>query len=1512
MARGPLPPLDDQCLLVQAGLAYLIRSNELSHMNPRAAESLQNWMPTLVWLLDRLPRVATAFLDMNLMCLEALSRWHAGALHLESEQVLAIIRALHVSGKAGIPSFVALTQLRLSLHHLYDRAPAGLGHEPSRLKVLEATEWLHNERFGPGLFDGERTRSRLAREQLHARNWQLQSLDDLRLLTDLVTTPQEQDFVIAHLWQHAQQPSSLEPPARMQAAVLLCKYAALTAWTLEPTAWTQIPSQEKALDLGWACASLLSHVSAPQPMDANELFAGAAPILGSPLLESGHARKGWEQVADLLLEGVEKQAYRVENALLLTLLKAHTNMTRLGAQAANALVHLYIQRPKYRSAILELLARYDPVRAQSILNECLELDQHNQRELQVQSLQEALADKGLRYDWRNTSGGSFDGSVPEGLWVKSGTYAEEEHFQYLLEIAQVTPHAEECWRHLAFIAFHHPHFGLYATRGGSFQVAYGSQLSISCQTSSVRNTLALKLLEGHLVRHFSPQDGSAIRFEGAVLKIDPTKINAYEIKQCVEIFFGPLQILEEMDGQPEWLLRDGGTPFYQFLPSLPYARAWLNPQGVLRLLLIMESESKVHLAQLDRFFLKHFELLPADRADRLIKLTTDAQMPMAAYERHRLGQNIVTALQMAGMSKRAWNAAKTLMALYAETDLIGLPQQPTATLSPLQLQIRSLLLRAAWERLGPTGPHVESFGEAFRTMAFAAPADSAVYDYLDWVQRVVLANPSEAPRILESLPAPRTCHDILQRCELKWIGLDAQSWRSVTWSVGPYGWHDESWTPSVDGRPVRFRMPFHSAIREKFSRKLSEAEAIHLCIVNSRHLEPAEVPRVSAVVRTFFENQFCTRSLGSEFLTLNSSPVGDILEGLLPLISSLFLANAREAFAWTLDLARMVAGRYPEVASKLLDQVPFDLRDAHPEWEMARSVQGVDPGTTAATGLPAPLVKDALALADSSQTLRSSVGLSIDELGEITLVDDSASSIEYRELLLNFVEQSRQIDQPTPVKKCLQDLEATMGLLQQMQCRDPLALIRQILESEEADILRLIGDGRINCRQDLHAAPDLCGVRARWRLAADITEAEAEWIDAFVTTLLWSSEPAGMSLLHVLICHERLDIALRRKISGDVLTFWQRDAPRKAGDGGWAGLLLLLEHFGLLTDAATKRRADGLRTALLQRWHEHEGGEMPVALAMGLLSSQLAAGEPDQETLPTLETLLRKSRGQPQGDRIAIWVMRRLHDLDNKKARQIERNFRNPLIDDTRTTVEGLLSRYGIRDPRYDELNSDEQDNISRLVTLWAACANDPNDGSKAIHHLRSSFNPFALRNDSDACVIRAATFAKVGFALPGGSPDSRLLADEWTRIEIWHGLNSSMRADIAHAFLKKFAQEELAPNLEDEWEIASKLASIGSNVIGATYPQLQLTKYFTDTLNKVSRDGRYGFRHSFLLGNAVDLCEKWKTSFPDSDWYRILLPATEAAVRRAVNDVGVTEVDNHSVDPRSYLERIEKMKRDL
>jgi len=34
-------------------------------------------------------------------------------------------------------------------------------------------------------------------------------------------------------------------------------------------------------------------------------------------------------------------------------------------------------------------------------------------------------------------------------------------------------------------------------------------------------------------------------------------------------------------------------------------------------------------------------------------------------------------------------------------------------LSPLQLQIRSLLLRAAWDRLGPTGSHVESFGEAF-------------------------------------------------------------------------------------------------------------------------------------------------------------------------------------------------------------------------------------------------------------------------------------------------------------------------------------------------------------------------------------------------------------------------------------------------------------------------------------------------------------------------------------------------------------------------------------------------------------------------------------------------------------------------------------------------------------------------------------------------------------------------------------------------------------------------------
>ena len=943
-----------------------------------------------------------------------------------------------------------------------------------------------------------------------------------------------------------------------------------------------------------------------------------------------------------------------------------------------------------------------------------------------------------------------------------------------------------------------------------------------------------------------------------------------------------MQILEEeMGGQAEWLLRNSETPFYHFLPSLIDAPAWLNPQGILRLLLSMESQSNTPLPNSDRFFLKHFDSLPADRADRVLKLATGSVVPMTAAERHLLGKDIITALLTAGMTKRAWDAAKALMVLYAESDLIGLPQQSTSMLSPLQLQIRSLLLRAAWERLGPTGSHVESFGEAFRTMAFSASTDFARDNYHDWSRQKALANPEEVPRILKSLPAPRTCRD-LSRDDLKWTYLDGLSWRSVTWSLGPYGWHDERRAPSVDGKPVRFQMPYHSALVERLGWQPSAEEAIKACMGRWRHLEPAEVPRISAAARTYFENRFCNRLPGSELLTLKSdSHAAYTLEALLPLISSLFLSNTREAFSWTLDLARMAADKYPNEASKLLDQVPFDIRDAHPEWEMARPVPGSAPNTAAAPGL---LVKDALALADSLQILRVSVGLRIDELGEIKVVDASApSSVEYRQLLLYFIKQSQQIERPLPPEKCLHYLEAAVGLLQQMRCKDPLALITQIIESEETEILRLIGDGRISCRLDPCAAPDLCGIRVRLQLPADITPDEVEWVDAFVTTLLWASEPAGMSLLHELVCKEGLGMALRSRIIGDVLKFWEHDAPRKAGDRGWAGLLLVLEHHGLITDAVTKDGADGLRRTLLRRWREGKGGQMPLTIAMGLLSSQLAAGDADQETLPALETLFLRSRQQPEAyaHRIAMWVMRRLHDLDGNEARRLESDLRSKgalrLVGDMRQAVEYVLNEHGVRDPRRDALPSDNRDMIGNLVTLWAASAPNPVDGSMALQHLDQSFRPIGPKLDSKAIVIQAATFARVGLALPGDNPDSRLLADRWVALETQDDIHSAMRADIAYAFLRKFAKERLpfTAKLADEWRIAGKLESMASDAVIATYPQLELADYLVG----VFRDGKSAFFDDVTLERAVSLCEKWKAQCPD--WYKIMLPVTKAAVQR-------------------------------
>ncbi|VTU24042.1 hypothetical protein RA8CHR_02853 [Variovorax sp. RA8] len=295
-----------------------------------------------------------------------------------------------------------------------------------------------------------------ARTMLEARNWQPQSLDDLRLSIELIATPEEQRRLIDHLLQYAQQPAALEPRACVQAAALLCHCAARNTGLLDPDPGAPGPSLDWALELAWTCASLLSSTSKERQLEADDLFAGAALILGNPVLKGGPARKQWECVGDSLLTGFDEQVYRVKNEMLLQLIEAHVRVARLGKRSADALVELYRQEPEHRPAIvkvLESLASLEPGHAKTVLKNCLEADQRNRRDQQVLALKKTLRELGFDYDWLEISGGLSTASH-FNLLLKSGPhwYVEEEHRHYLEEVARITD-PKECAGLLAFLAF---------------------------------------------------------------------------------------------------------------------------------------------------------------------------------------------------------------------------------------------------------------------------------------------------------------------------------------------------------------------------------------------------------------------------------------------------------------------------------------------------------------------------------------------------------------------------------------------------------------------------------------------------------------------------------------------------------------------------------------------------------------------------------------------------------------------------------------------------------------------------------------------------------------------------------------------------------------------------------------------------------------------------------------------------------------------------------------------------
>lgn len=1352
LLRTFAPSLDDVSALAQAGLAYLLRSDALLSTNLQARKNLEDLVRILVGLLDQSPGSATASRDVQLMCLEVLGRWRATALHLDPEQVLCILRSLDVSGQeAGVPPFVARMELGLALHHLHDTVAAHSGDRPNSLELLEKIAGLHEDWFEHGSFRRERTMSGRARTMLEVRNWQPQSLDDLRLSIELIATPQEQRRVIEHLLQYAQQPFALEPEVCVRAATLLCHCTARNPDALAPAAWTAAPLLDTTLELAWTCARLLSRVPEAGQHEADDLFAGAALVLGSPRLEPGPAREQWECVGDLLLKGFEERAYRVENDMLLQLFEAHVRVPRLDELAARALIQLYLQDFECRPAILkvlETLASRNSSQAKAALKECLEADR--------------------------------------------------------------------------------------------------------------------------------------------------------------DFLLGVLEVLREMDG--EWLLGRANPLLDRFLPSLADAPAWLNPQGIVRLLLRMEDESHERVKPLDTFFLDNLEWLPCDRIDRVLQLPTHYLGLPNAPERLRLTERSIAALLAAGLTGRARDAAKRSLDTFApEIDLVALLQQSTAGLTLWQLRARSLLLRAAWDRLGPTGSHVEPFAKAFSALAHAAATDEAVHDYLDWVQS--FAKPEELPELLKALPVPRTWHGMLRQREISWRRFDEFSWRSVTWSLARPGWHDEQQYLSLNGKPVLFRMPFHSALVAKFGGRLTEAEVVNLCIVHSRHLEPAEVPRVAAAVRTWFESLLSMRGpepglptpsdllseeilrdlLNEKFIPqdarekfeqmlaelqeLTGSPHEDLLRGLPHLIPLFFQANVREALEWTLGMARLLADRYPDVATKLLNQVPFDAREGQPEWEsLSLRVQGLAPKAPAAAGLPVPLVKDALGPTDPFQV-------------RPTPYASASSSVEYVNLLQEYVGQIQKTEPSgmastggapiTLAEQCLQDLETAVGLLQQVQCRDPLSLIRGIVQSKAAPILQLIGSGRIGCRVNPGDAPDFCGVRARWQLPRDLKVHEADCVYALATGLVGSSELAGMSLLQALLCQESLEPSQRNRIIDGMFKLWNLNIPAASGtDGAWAGMLLVLELRGLLTEETRQR---GVRATLLQRWRA--GSDMPVLAAMALIRPSRDSNGSDPETLPTLETLFKRSRGLPDADRIAMWVMRRLHDLDGKEVRDVENRLRSegaaPLFDDAKKIAEEQLRILGIGDPMNYELDPSILEETNHLIGLWAGCANNSADASKAL---------LRIERYTVSAIMRLA-FARLAWALPIEDPDWRRLATRW----VWFTDTIPTSAQLAYALLEKFERARL-PFWRDEWRTASLLAKLATRAVAARHEKPELARYLAEALDRVLKQGSpyidertgYDIQAWDHVERAIELCRVCKTRCPT--WYQILLPVTKAATQHVID----------------------------
>lgn len=1553
---GPLPPLDDVSALVQAGFGYLLRSDELSPTNVQAQKHLKDAVRMLVAFLERLPGHATVALGVQLMCLKVLGRWQADALRLEPDQVLRILRSVDVSETASVPRFVLRMQLRMALHHLYAKVAAHPGHGPDMPEMLEKIAGLHAERFGPDRFDRERSMSGWARKQLEAKKWQLQLLHDPSLLIDLMATPEEQSRVIDSLWAHAQQLSSLAPEACLLSATLLCYYAAQNADTLAPTAWSQSP--DRMLDLACICVALLSRALKERPLEATGLFAGAALVLGSPLLEPGPAREQWEGVADLLLEHFEEQRCTVANEVLFHLIEVHDGVDRLGKRTADAIVQLYLGQPEYHPAIvkiLQTLAGRDnelAKRARAVLTECLEHYQEVQREHRALELKHKLALKGLEYDWRDITGRSAN-NPDVGVFLKSGPdpYVEDDHRRHLEEIAKVTPHQEECWRLLKFLASKHSRIGRFHGRGvDAFSVTYGSRLVIRFNTAPLLGNKALRHLAEHLAHHFRLDVLSDIRLSGNVLEVDAMKANAHEVGQCINRLRGVLQILDEMGGQPELLLQYAGSLPYRFLYASADATAYLKPQGVVRLLLDMEGELKVQSPTLDTFFLKNFEWLPCDRADRVLELLTDTKhtehtrAAMSAPEHLQYGEHIIAALLSVGLTQRAQDAADRLLAVCTTSDLTAPTQQSIAGLPPWQLRARLLLLRLQWARLGATGPHVEVFENMFRAMALSTPKDEALHDYLDWAQSIALAHPAEIPRLLNNLPAPRTWQDIFRRREMAWRELDELGWRSVTWSLAAFDGHDTNASLSLNGRPVLFRMPFHSALVAKIKSRLNEAEVIELCVVHSRHLEPAQVPRVGAAVRIWFEKLISMRReepelprpshlLSEDILRgllnepslpvdardtleqmladvqkLTGSPLEKLLQGLPHLIPPFLQANAREALEWTLAMAQLLVDRYPDVAAKLLNQVPSDARAMKPEWEsLAMRVQGLPLEAPPAKGLPVLLLKDVLLPPTNSfRNLRVPVGLAVDSLGVVTQTDPNAvSCVEYGILLAEYINQIQEAERfgiaslhrerATLVSRCLQDVETAVGLLLQVQCREPLGLIRYILQSREARILQLIGIGRIGSLVNPHDAPDFCGVRARWQLPLDLKQNEAECVCAFCELLIRSFEPAGMSLLQLLVSHESLDTDGRGLLVNRIFKLWDiTNAAPNGTDGAWAGMLLVIEHRDLLEDGRTKERAVEVRTTLLRRWLAGSS-DMPALAAMALIRPhENTSAQKTQEILPILEALYSRSRGQPEAARLALWVMRRLHHLDGKEARQLESRLRSegalPLLDDAKTIVEELLRTFGVNDPTkhqrgpwYAETN--------HLIGLWSRCVDNPADGVKALLGI-TRYSPHAT--------AAAAASARLAWTLPGEDPDWRSLAEKWLAMFNRNDRKSPYWADVAHALLSKFQKERQTSFWPDEWEVAATLALVGLTAMEGQHPEPALARYLADALEDVS------MRNPSALASdggrrAIQLCKKWRVPCPA--WYQILLPVTRAALQRAI------EGADHPLDKEICRTRLAELK---